>query len=71
MESIWYTKEELNDKANTDAIMDMCYMMWGNAHLEQIPEYFGEWMVLAGEKLGYVPTIENLDKHYDYSANDR
>jgi hypothetical protein len=60
MKMAWNTLEEIKKETNLLAIKAMAFMMWGNCYLEKPPEYFGEWMVIAGDKLGYAAIPENL-----------
>ena len=64
LNSFSYTIEDIEKENNKRVVAAMCYLMWGNACAGLLPDYFGYWMVIAGEKLGYSAIIENLDKHF-------
>jgi len=68
-ETFWYALEDIEKTNNKRIIGAMCYCMWGNCHLENPPEYFGEWMVKAGEKLGFPPIESELEKHFKELLN--
>jgi hypothetical protein len=57
---MWYTIEDLQAVDDVRKVTAMASMMWGNAIMEKAPEYFGEWMRQAGEKMGILPTPENV-----------
>lgn len=60
----WATKEDFQNEDNPAAICAMALMNWGNcmSGLDKLPADFGEGMQIAGEKLGIIPTPENVQK---------
>ena len=57
----WHTLKDLENETDNRAVVAMGLTMWANCMAGNTPpEYFGMWMVKAGERLGISPLPENF-----------
>ena len=61
----WPTMEEVQKENDRSTLIAIACEAWGNCHLEKPPAYFGDMMVLIGQKIGDVATPTNIAKLAD------
>ena len=62
---VWPTMEDVQKENNRSTLISIACIAWGNYYLEKPPAYFGDIMVLIGQKIGEVATPTNIAKLAD------
>ena len=63
---IWHTPQEAKAENNRSALIAMGLVMWANCMAKNTPPaYFGETMVIIGEKLGVSPVPDEIKRLAD------
>jgi hypothetical protein len=62
-EVTWPTLKEVQQCENKKALLAMALVSWAHCNAGNTPpEYFGEMMVVIGDKLGILPTPEKVQE---------
>ena len=61
----WPTIEEVQKEDDRNILIAIACEAWGNCHLEKPPAYFGDMMVLIGQKIGEAASPANIAKLAD------